>query len=58
MCSHASNVVDLNRDEDYAIQLVSTNKEELSSMDVLIQNVWQEKMRNGAFRYKLQHPAV
>ena len=60
MCSqNGSKVVDLNQVEEYTIQLTElSSKEQCSPLDQLIQDVWQEKMKNGAFRYKLQHPKV
>jgi len=57
MCSQVGKVVDLNRVEDYAIHLTSPSKEQCSPLDDLIQTVWKEKMQNGSFRYKLQHPS-
>lgn len=47
-------VVDLNKKEDYDIEVQTTDQ--LSSLDILIQTCWQQKMDQGSFRYKFQHP--
>lgn len=45
--------IDLEREADYAIVVEGV---QLSSLDILIQTTWQQKMDAGFFRYQFKHP--